>query len=64
MKCRYKNCPEDGYDWFSGCCSKRHQSAYMRSTAKWNGKPNTSMTILGKPRVNRMHGADNRKVQS
>lgn len=61
-KCKLNNCPEIGYPWFSGCCSKRHQSAYMRSTAQWNSKPNTPFTVLGKPAVNRFHGTDRKKV--
>lgn len=60
-KCRYKNCPEEGYTWMSGCCCPRHQAAYQRSLTPRNGKQsNTSMSILGRPALNRRNGTDNR----
>ena len=61
-KCLYRKCPNEGRPMFAGCCCKRHQTAVQRSSAAWNGKPNTSFTVLSKPAVVRKPGTDNRKV--
>lgn len=59
-KCKVKDCPEIGYPWFSGCCSKRHQSAYQRECSRANGSHTAGWSI--RPSVNRVHGHDNRKA--
>lgn len=69
MKRRCSNCHElyepDAAHRFGDCCSKecaREMTPRRAYSVGW-GKPNTSLTVLGKPAVNRVHGTD-RKVQS
>ena len=50
-------------DFCSAACATIMTPKPRRAYSVGWGKPNTSLTVLGKPAVNRMHGTD-RKVQS